>query len=252
MRQSNRKRSDIVGKKAIIALLALGLLGAAWAQQDQGCALAKALSADYEREAIPRIVEAATRADPGTASLAKGIALSFLAFYQGGDLIKESSEVCEKLQDSPLGMAVYASCKATKGKYALLAFMKNGDASLAAVASAAVVDANALLDKAVAKAPDDLPVRFLRLLVEVEVARLSPFDLDERSRKDCDFLQAALGARKDLDPAFRAQLWYYVAEYYALTKKVNKAIGCYDKAAREAPGSRAARNADLRLRELEG
>jgi hypothetical protein len=234
------------------AFLALAAVFSAAAQKDPRVMVERALSADYDKAAGQKLVEEAAAYGQGTKELVNGIVLSFLAFYDGEEYLKGAVAATEKLQDTGVGMATFAACRATMGKYALLTYKKTSDPSLAAVASAAVVDANALLVKAVAKDGRDISTRYLRLLVNVEIARLSPFDLGKDSADDCAFLLSELPKQADLDPAFRAQCLYYVAEYYALTKKINKACGYYDKARREAPGSRCAKNALQRLNELEG
>jgi hypothetical protein len=236
----------------IAASLALAAAFSAQAQQDPRAVLAKALSADYGQAAGQKLVDEAGSCGEATKALVQGIVLSFSAFYDGEEYVKSALAATEKLQGTGLGMAAYAASLATKGKYALLAYKKKNDPALTAVASAAVVDANALLAKAVARDPQDIFTRYLRLLVNVEVARLSPFDLGKDSQDDCAFLLAGLAEQADLYPAFRAQCYYYAAEYYALTKKINKALGYYEKARREAPASRSAKNALLRLGELEG
>jgi len=91
-----------------------------------------------------------------------------------------------------------------------------------------------LIDSAVAKSPENISVRMVRLQNAVGVSKDSPIKRWKVARTDVDYLKTK---ESKLNNVYKADLYFYSGETYLGEKKTNEAIREYAIAVKFAPES---------------
>jgi tetratricopeptide (TPR) repeat protein len=175
------------------------------------------------------------------AALVRGIVYHNLSLLGLERYVEQAKATFEPLLPDPLAMGYYGSVITVQGGFA--SRRKNF-----ASAASLLLEGSTWIDKAVAAAPDALPLRILRLDNGIQTSRGSPYKRYETIKTDLD---ALLAAAPSMDPDIQATVYFLGGEYYLAMKKTSDALAMYDKASRAAPDSKSGRQAAKKLAVLE-
>ena len=166
-------------------------------------------------------------------------------YYQGADGNDNAYEQAEKIfahltekpDADPLARAFYGSLKLWEASHTWAIWKKNSLSK----------EGIALLDGAVAAAPADLEVRFVRAVTTYRLP--SFFHRKEQARSDFDLLASKVLKKQsgNLEPRLAAASLYYHAEFLKEDSQLADARALWRQAVRLAPGTRAAREAQAEL-----
>lgn len=230
---------------ALTVLLAAAPGPAAFA--DGADLLNQAVFADWDEAGGLRLIEAAK----GTkdSGLIEGAVLHNLVFFYDDKYIADAVKALEGVRGPGLADGLLGSAYTLKGRAAL----RKKDV---VTAGSETQKGLRVLAQAVKSDPENLALRYVRLLDGIEVSRLSPFKQYEVIAADADFLASRLesgsgaagaGAPATLRPAYKAAIELQLGEYWFDMKKVAKARDFWKAAVKDAPDGRSGRAAAKRL-----
>ncbi|MEX2670685.1 MAG: hypothetical protein WD294_01105 [Phycisphaeraceae bacterium] len=179
------------------------------------------------------------------------------ALYLGGmqrpaepwtqEAVAHWNTLLRKHADEPTVLAYAGSVRFIESREAFLPWEKGRLAK----------EGEALLNRAVALAPDDLEVRWLRAVTASQLPAF--FNADAKAKADFAYLAQALkrraeegagSARGNLEPAMVASVWYHHGNYLQRRGETAAARAAWTQAIDAAPQSGAAEAAAERLGEL--
>jgi tetratricopeptide (TPR) repeat protein len=241
----NRLTKTIIHAGLALAILALPALGAAAVEGPALELVDRAMAADYDEAGAQALQAEAAKYDAAIQALVKGITWHNLSWNGMESYTQPAIDILASVKADPLGEMYWGSAITLIAQYAI----KRKDVGIAAAKSQ---EGLAIIASAMKRQPGSVELHFLRLLNGIEISRQSPFKQYDLIKEDVDFLLAALAKPNKYDKAFKAAIWLSIGDWWFDTKKVTKALSYYEKAMREAPGSRIAAKAKQRLAELEG
>ena len=156
--------------------------------------------------------------------------------------IERAKALLEPLIESdPLALGYYGSAISLEA--AVAAEGKNGLKALGLLKKS-----GKLIDEAVRRDPENVDLRFLRMINSYGVSSDPPVKRWKEMKTDIDWLKAR---RSEFSAEWQGSLYLYEGHYLARSRDIDGAVSCYSECVRASPGSAEAREAEMLLSRYE-